>query len=291
MRHLTKIIGLTLGLLLIVGSNSLYVISEVERGMTFRFGEMIQSDIKPGWHVKLPFIENVRRFDARILTVDAQPASFFTIENKRLIVDSYAKWRIADVDKYYEATLGVERTADNRLAKRVNDGLRNQFGNRTLREVVSGERDMLMKNITDSLNSTVLDELGIEIVDVRVKRIDLPPEVSNQVYRRMTAERNSEAQELRSTGKEKAEKIRASADRERTIELANAYRDAEELRGQGDAEAARIYAEAYQQDPEFYAFMRSLNAYKSAFSNKGDILLVEPDSEFFKYLNQQKTKS
>jgi membrane protease subunit HflC len=290
MRHLTKIIGLTLGLLLIVGSNSLYVISEVERGMTFRFGEMIQSDIKPGWHVKLPFIENVRRFDARILTVDAQPASFFTIENKRLIVDSYAKWRIADVDKYYEATLGVERTADNRLAKRVNDGLRNQFGNRTLREVVSGERDMLMKNITDSLNSTVLDELGIEIVDVRVKRIDLPPEVSNQVYRRMTAERNSEAQELRSTGKEKAEKIRASADRERTIELANAYRDAEELRGQGDAEAARIYAEAYQQDPEFYAFMRSLNAYKSAFSNKGDILLVEPDSEFFKYLNQQKTK-
>jgi membrane protease subunit HflC len=281
MRHLTKIIGLTLGLLLIVGSNSLYVISEVERGMTFRFGEMIQSDIKPGWHVKLPFIENVRRFDARILTVDAQPASFFTIENKRLIVDSYAKWRIADVDKYYEATLGVERTADNRLAKRVNDGLRNQFGNRTLREVVSGERDMLMKNITDSLNSTVLDELGIEIVDVRVKRIDLPPEVSNQVYRRMTAERNSEAQELRSTGKEKAEKIRASADRERTIELANAYRDAEELRGQGDAEAARIYAEAYQQDPEFYAFMRSLNAYKSAFSNKGDILLVEPDSEFF----------
>ena len=290
MRHLTKIIGLTLGLLLIVGSNSLYVISEVERGMTFRFGEMIQSDIKPGWHVKLPFIENVRRFDARILTVDAQPASFFTIENKRLIVDSYAKWRIADVDKYYEATLGIERTADNRLAKRVNDGLRNQFGNRTLREVVSGERDMLMKNITDSLNSTVLDELGIEIVDVRVKRIDLPPEVSNQVYRRMTAERNSEAQELRSTGKEKAEKIRASADRERTIELANAYRDAEELRGQGDAEAARIYAEAYQQDPEFYAFMRSLNAYKSAFSNKGDILLVEPDSEFFKYLNQQKTK-
>ena len=290
MRHLTKIIGLTLGLLLILGSNSLYVISEVERGMTFRFGEMIQSDIKPGWHIKLPFIENVRRFDARILTVDAQPASFFTIENKRLIVDSYAKWRIADVDKYYEATLGVERTADNRLAKRVNDGLRNQFGNRTLREVVSGERDMLMKNITDSLNSTVLDELGIEIVDVRVKRIDLPPEVSNQVYRRMTAERNSEAQELRSTGKEKAEKIRASADRERTIELANAYRDAEELRGQGDAEAARIYAEAYQQDPEFYAFMRSLNAYKSAFSNKGDILLVEPDSEFFKYLNQQKTK-
>jgi len=156
--------------------------------------------------------------------------------------------------------------------------------------VVSGERDMLMKNITDELNSSVLNSLGIEVVDVRVKRIDLPSEVSDPVFRRMTAERNKEAQELRSTGKEKAERIRASADRERTIELANAYRDAEQLRGQGDAEAARIYAEAYQQDPEFYAFVRSLNAYKSAFSNKGDIMLVEPGSEFFKYLNQSKDK-
>ena len=181
----------------------------------------------------------------------------------------------------------MERVAENRLARRVNDGLRNQFGTRTLREVVSGERDLLMQNITEDLNSTVLAELGIQVVDVRVKRIDLPDEVSNQVYRRMTAERNKEAQELRSTGKERAEKIRASADRERTIELANAYRDAEKIRGEGDAEAARIYADAYERDPEFYSFMRSLTAYKSAFSNKGDIMLVEPDSDFFKYLNQQ----
>jgi len=289
MNMLSKISILVISGLVVLVSSSLYVISEVERGVTLRFGEMVQADIKPGWHLKAPFIDNVRRFDARILTVDAQPASFFTIEKKRLIVDSYAKWKISDVETYYKATGGSERIAVNRLAKRVNDGLRNQFGNRTLREVVSGERDMLMKNITDSLNNTVLDELGIEIIDVRVKRIDLPPEVSNQVYRRMTAERNKEAQELRSTGKEKAEKIRASADRERTIELANAYRDAEQLRGQGDAEAAKIYAEAYEEDPEFYAFMRSLNAYKSAFSNKGDILLVEPDSDFFKYLNQQKS--
>jgi len=207
-----------------------------------------------------------------------------------LIVDSYAKWRIADVETYYKSTGGNQRVAANRLAKRVNDGLRNQFGTRTLYEVVSGERDMLMKDITDELNSSVLDSLGIEVVDVRVKRIDLPSEVSDPVFRRMTAERNKEAQELRSTGKEKAERIRAFADRERTIELANAYRDAEQLRGQGDAEAARIYAEAYQQDPEFYAFVRSLNAYKSAFSNKGDIMLVEPGSEFFKYLNQSKDK-
>jgi|TARA_B110000003_G_C16622908_1_gene523814 membrane protease subunit HflC len=287
MKNLTKSIAVILALAFVVASNALYVISEVERGVTLRFGEMIQADIKPGLHLKAPFFDNVRRFDARILTVDAQPASFFTIEKKRLIVDSYAKWRIADVETYYKATGGREGVAENRLANRINAGLRDQFGERTLRDVVSGERDALMKNITDSLNSTVLDELGIEIVDVRVKRIDLPPEVSEQVYRRMTAERNKEAQELRSTGKEEAEKIRASADRERTIEIANAYRDAEELRGQGDADAARIYAEAYEQDPEFYAFMRSLNAYKSSFSNKGDILLVEPDSDFFKYLNQK----
>ncbi|MBC8380916.1 MAG: protease modulator HflC [SAR92 clade bacterium] len=278
-------------LVIIVGiGNTIYVISEVERGVKTRFGEIIEVDISPGLHVKMPFVDVVRRFDARILTVDAEPASFFTIEKKRLIVDSYAKWKIANVEAYYKATNGVERTAANRLAKRVNDGLRNQFGSRTLREVVSGERDLLMKNITEDLNSSVREELGIEIVDIRVKRIDLPSEVSNQVFRRMTAERDKEAQELRSTGKEKAERIRASADRERTIELANAYRDSEELRGEGDAEAASVYADAYQQDPEFYAFIRSLNAYKSAFSNKGDILLVEPDSDFFKYLNNQDAK-
>ena len=278
-------------LVIIVGiGNTIYVISEVERGVKTRFGEIIEVDISPGLHVKMPFVDVVRRFDARILTVDAEPASFFTIEKKRLIVDSYAKWKIANVETYYKATNGVERTAENRLAKRVNDGLRNQFGTRTLHEVVSGERDLLMKNITQDLNSSVRDELGIEIVDIRVKRIDLPSEVSSQVFRRMTAERDKEAQELRSTGKEKAERIRASADRERTIELANAYRDAEELRGEGDAKAASVYADAYQQDPEFYAFIRSLNAYKSAFSNKGDILLVEPDSDFFKYLNNQDAK-
>ncbi|MDG0970400.1 MAG: protease modulator HflC [Porticoccaceae bacterium] len=289
MSNLLKVVVVFL-VILVGASNTLYVISEIERGVTLRFGEMIEADIKPGLHVKVPFIDDVRRFEARILTVDAQPESFFTVEQKRLIVDSYAKWRISDVETYYKSTGGNERVAENRLAKRVNDGLRNQFGTRTLHEVVSGERDMLMKNITDELNSTVLTSLGIEVVDVRVKRIDLPQEVSDPVFRRMTAERNKEAQELRSTGKEKAEKIRASADRERTIELANAYRDSEELRGEGDAEAARIYAEAYQQDPEFYSFMRSLNAYKSSFSNKGDIMIVEPDSAYFKYLNQSKGK-
>ena len=286
MNNLFKTLGLIVLALFAVNS-TLFVVSEFERGIKLRFGELIEADIQPGLHVKLPLVDNVRIFDARILSVDAQPASFFTIEKKRLIVDSYAKWRIANVEAYYKATGGVESVARNRLANRVNTGLRNQFGTRTLHEVVSGERDLLMKNITNSLNQSVLEELGIEVIDVRVKRIDLPQEVSGPVYRRMTAEREKEARELRSTGKERAEKIRASADRERTIELANAYRDAEQVRGEGDAEAASIYAQAYEKDPEFYAFVRSLNAYKQSFASKGDIMLVEPDGDFFKYLKQQ----
>ena len=286
MSRMTKFL-LVFSLLLAVLANSLFVITEFERGVKLQFGKLVDDDLRPGLHFKIPFAEQVRIFDGRILTVDAQPDSFFTSEKKRLIVDSYAKWRIQDVGTYYKATGGIESVAQNRLANRVNEGLRNQFGDRTLKEVVSGEREELMSNITEGLNKTVLQSLGMEVVDVRVKRIDLPSEVSNQVYRRMTAERTKEATELRSTGKEQAEKIRASADRERTIELANAYRDAEQLRGKGDAEAASIYADAFSQDEEFYAFMRSLNAYKAAFSNKGDIMLVEPDSDFFKYLKNQ----
>jgi membrane protease subunit HflC len=281
---------IVVAVLLMVASSTLYVVSETERGVKLRFGRLIEADIQPGLHIKMPFADDVRLFDARVLTVDAQPASFFTVEKKRLIVDSYAKWRISNVETYYKATGGVETIARNRLANRVNNGLRNQFGTRTLHEVVSGERDALMEDITSDLNESVLGSLGIEVVDVRVKRIDLPQEVSSQVFRRMTAEREKEATELRSTGKEKAERIRASADRERTIELANAYRDAEQLRGTGDAEAAGIYADAYQQDPEFYSFVRSLNAYKNSFSNKGDVMLVAPDSDFFKYLQSQDGK-
>ena len=289
MTNLVKTLVVLIAVLIGVNS-TLFVVSEFERGVKLRFGKLIESDIQPGLHIKLPFVDNVRIFDARILSVDAQPASFFTKEKKRLIVDSYAKWRIANVEAYYKATGGIESVARNRLANRVNNGLREQFGNRTLQEVVSGERDLLMENITNNLNESVLDELGIEVIDVRVKRIDLPQEVSGPVYRRMTAEREKEARELRSTGKERAEKIRASADRERTIELANAYRDAEQLRGDGDAEAAKIYAQAYQRDPEFYSFFRSLNAYKQSFANKGDIMLVEPDGDFFKYLKKQDVK-
>jgi membrane protease subunit HflC len=279
---------IVLFLAIILADSSVYVVKETERAVKLRFGRLIESDVRPGLHVKLPLADDIRKFDGRVLTLDANPESFLTVQKKRLIVDSFAKWRIADVDTYYKATGGNEAQAMNRLAKRVNDGLRNEFGSRTLNEVVSGERDQLMQDIKDGLNERVRESLGVEIVDVRVKRIDLPPEVSNAVFRRMKAEREKEARELRSKGKEEAEKIRSSAEREKTIIEATAYSESEQLRGQGDAQASATYAQAFSKDAEFYAFVRSLNAYRSSFSNKGDIMLVDPQSDFFKYLNDSK---
>ena len=274
--------------LTLVATSTLYVIQETELAVKLRFGRLIETDIQPGLHYKIPFVDKVRKFDARVLTLDADPASFFTVEKKRLIVDAFSKWRIVDVDVYYRSTGGNFLVAQERLASRVNDGLRNQFGARTLQEVVSGERDQLMKNLADKLNLTVRQTLGVEVVDVRIKGIDLPPEVSEQVYRRMKAEREKEARILRSEGGEQAEKIRADADRQKTVLLANAYRIAEETKGQGDAQATSTYADAYTKNPEFYAFIRSLTAYGNSFSNKGDVLLVDPKSDFFRYLNSQK---
>ena len=275
-------------LLVIIADSSLFVIKETERAVKLRFGRLIEGDIQPGLHVKIPLADDVRKFESRIMTLDTPPESFLTNQKKRLIVDSYAKWRIIDVDTYYKATGGNESQAMNRLAKRVNDGLRNEFGTRTLHEVVSGQRDQLMLDIKDGLNAHVRQSLGVEVVDVRVKRIDLPPEVSDAVFRRMKAEREKEARELRSKGLEEAEKIRSSAEREKTILEATAYSESEQLRGEGDAQAAGTYAAAYSKDPEFYAFVRSLNAYRASFKNKGDILLVDPQSDFFKYLNDSK---
>ncbi len=271
-------------LLLFMGNSFIYVMKQTEKGVKLRFGRIIEADIQPGLHFKMLGADKVLKFDGRILTHEARQESFLTREKKRLIVDAFAKWRITDVEAYYKATGGDEAVADSRLADRVNDGLRNQFGTRTLHEVVSGERDLLMDNITIELNKTVGESLGIEVVDVRVKRIDLPSEVSEQVFRRMKAEREKEARELRSKGKESAEKIRADADRQETIIAANAYKESEQLRGAGDANASAIYANAYNRDPEFYAFTRSLKAYTRSFGSKGDILLVEPDSDFFRYL-------
>ena len=270
--------------LLFVGSNSLYVIKETERAVLLQFGEVVNPDIQPGLHWKIPFVNNVRKFDGRILTVDSQPERFFTQEQKALIVDSYAKFRVSDTAKFYTATNGEESRAAGLLAQRINDGLRNQVAGRTIQEVVSGERDELMAALMVGLDQLAQDELGVILIDVRVKQIDLPPDVSESVYQRMNAEREKEAREHRSQGQELAEGIEAAADREVTVLKANAYRDSEEIRGDGDAEATRVYADAFNQDPEFYSFTRSLRAYQDSFQGSGDIMLLQPDSEFFRYL-------
>jgi membrane protease subunit HflC len=270
--------------LLLLASKSLYVIKETERGVLLRFGEVVNSNLLPGLHAKIPFVNNVRKFDGRILTVDSTPERFFTQEQKALIVDSYAKFKVSDTKKFYTATNGEESRAVALLAQRINNGLRNQVAVRTIQEVVSGERDELMQALTEELTVVAQEELGVEVVDVRVKKIDLPPDVSESVYRRMNAEREKEAREHRSQGQELAEGIRAAADREVTVLEANAYRDSELIRGEGDATATAAYAEAFNQDPEFYSFTRSLRAYQDAFHGSGDIMLVQPDSEFFRYL-------
>jgi membrane protease subunit HflC len=284
--------SLTAALLALVSiwilSNSLYIVRETQRAVLLQFGEVVNPDVQPGLHVKIPFVNNVRLFDARVLTVDALPERFLTLEKKAMVVDSYAKWRVSDVAKFYTATGGDEKVANGLLAQRINNGLRNQVAVRTLHEVVSGERDLLMTDLTTDLNKVLNEQLGVEIVDVRVKKIDLPPAVSDSVFRRMNAEREKEARELRSQGRELAEGIRAAADREVTVIAAEAYRDSESTRGEGDAVAASIYADAFNRDPEFYGFTRSLRAYRESFQSKGDLMLIEPDSDFFRYLKDSK---
>ncbi|MES2823427.1 MAG: protease modulator HflC [Pseudomonadota bacterium] len=275
---------------LVIASSSFYIVNQYERAVVLRFGGLVAADVKPGIHFKVPLTDKVRRFDGRLQTADMTPESFYTIENKRLVVDSYIKWRVSNVAGYYRATGGDERIAEDRLSQTVAAGLRNQFGRRTLHDVVSGQRDELMAELKNSLNETANNSLGIEVVDVRVKRIDFPTEVSKSVFDRMSADREKEAREYRSQGKEQAEIIRADADRQRVVLEANAYRDAERLRGDGDAKAAAIYAAAFNKDPEFYAFVRSLNAYRSSFSSKDDLLVLDPKSEFFRYLKESQGK-
>ena len=272
----------------IIISQSLFVVSEIERAVKLRFGEIVQFDLEPGLHFKWPIINSVRYFDSRILTLDAQPQRYLTSEKKALMVDSFIKWRIKDVAKYFTTTGGDEERAKRLLSQRVDTGLRNEFGTRTVKEVVSGERDQLMNSLTSMLDGIAQQELGVEVIDLRVKRIDLPLEVSDSVYNRMRTERQRLARELRAQGNEVAEKIRATADKDKTIILADAYREAEETRGNGDAKATATYAEAYSKDPEFYDFTRSLKAYQATFQSKGDILLIDPDSDFFKYLDNSK---
>ncbi|HIB74268.1 MAG TPA: protease modulator HflC [Gammaproteobacteria bacterium] len=272
----------------IIISQSIYVVSEIERAVKLRFGEIVEFDVQPGLHFKWPIVNSIKYFDGRILTLDAVPQRYLTSEKKALMVDSFIKWRIKDVAKYFTTTGGDEERAKRLLSQRVDTGLRNEFGIRTVKEVVSGERDQLMNSLATSLDKIAQQELGVEVIDLRVKKIDLPFEVSDSVYNRMRTERERLARELRAQGNEVAEKIRATADKDKTIILADAYREAEETRGSGDAKATATYAEAYTKDPEFYDFTRSLKAYQSTFQSKGDILIIDPDSDFFKYLDNSK---
>ncbi len=270
--------------LLLILSSSLFVVDQRQNAIVFRLGEVISIHKDPGLYFKMPLLDNVRFFDIRILTIDtAEPERFLTSEKKNVLVDLFVKWRIIDVRNYYTSVAGEELRAQTRLLQTINDGMRAEFGNRTVHDVVSGERDKIMELMRDKANEDA-SKIGVEVLDVRLKRVDLPQEVSGSVYGRMEAERKRVANELRSTGFAESEKIRADADKQREVILAEAYREAQRIKGEGDAKATANYSKAYEINPEFYAFYRSLEAYRASFKSKNDILVLEPNSEFFKYL-------
>ena len=273
-----------LALVALLGSMSVFVVSERELAIKFRLGEFVRADYQPGIYFKIPLINNVRKFDKRIMTLDAESERYLTQEKKNVIVDAFIKWRISDVSTYYKTMRGDEQQAGLRLGQIIKDGLRSEFGKRTIQEAISGERTEIMNIITQQISEQA-KQFGIEVVDVRIKRIELPPEVSTSVYQRMVAERARVAKELRSRGAEAAERIRADADRQRTVILAEAYRDGERIRGEGDAKAAQIYAEAFGKNENFYSLYRSLEAYRSVFNKQQDMLVLDPKSEFFQYFN------
>jgi membrane protease subunit HflC len=270
----------------VVASNSIFTVHETERAILLRFGAVQTADVAPGLHFKMPVAETIRKADGRVMTLDAPAETYFTLEKKPLIVDSFAKWRIKDVLRFYEATGFDERVGDRILQERINEGLRNQISRRDMHEVVSGQRDQLMDELRDQLNRVMGQAAGIEVVDVRVKRIDLPSEVSASVFDRMNSERQIEARLYRATGREMALGIRADAERQTTVIEAEAYRQSEQTRGEGDAQAARIYAAAFSRDPEFYQFWRSINAYKTVFNDRSDMMVLDPSSSFFRHLDR-----
>ena len=267
---------------LILGGLCVFTVDERELVIRFQLGQIKQSDYEPGLHFKLPFVQNVRKFDRRIQNLDTEPEKYLTSERKNVKVDFYVKWRISDVERFYKANTGDLRRASDRLSTIVRNLLKDEFGKRTVRQVVSGQRSDIMDILTKQAQ-IASQTLGIQMVDVRIKRIDWPDEVSDSVYQRMAAERTEEAKKRRSQGEESAKIIRAAADRERAVTLAEAERDGQHIRGDGDGKAAAIYAKAYKQDPEFYALYRSLNAYKETFNDRSDILVLQPDAEFFRY--------
>lgn len=281
--YTSTIVGIVVALFLLA-SSSLYIVDQRQQAILFQLGEVVDVKTSPGLYFKIPLAQNVRYFDSRILTMDtAEPERFITSEKKNVLVDLFVKWRIIDVKQYYISVRGDEMLAQTRLSQTVNSSLRDEFGNRTVHDVVSGERDKIMEIMRQKADADAR-KIGVEVVDVRLKRVDLPQEVSESVYRRMEAERKRVANELRSTGSAESEKIRADADRQREVILAEAYRKAQEVKGEGDAKASAIYAAAFQPNPEFYSFYRSMEAYKQSFKNKGDMMVLEPNSEFFKYL-------
>lgn len=266
--------------------DTVYTVHETERAVLLRFGAVSDADVEPGLHFKMPIAEGVKKADGRVLTLDSEQETYFTLEKKPLIVDSFAKWRINDALRYYEATRFDETVGARILQERINEGLRNEISRRDMHEVVSGERDQLMDDLTAQLNRVMRQAAGIQVIDVRVKRIDLPTEVSSAVYERMISERQIEARQYRATGRELALGIRADAERQTVVIEAQAYRQAEQIRGDGDAASASIYAAAFSKDPDFYQFYRSINAYTNVFKDKGDFLVLDPKSEFFKYLDR-----
>ena len=283
-----KSMFITIGavLVLALAASSLFIVQEQQTALLLRLGEIVDSKFEPGLHVKVPIVQNVQRFDKRLQTLDAKPEHFLTSEKKFVVVDSYVKWRIADVAQYYRSTRGDMITTSRLLGERINAALRDEFGQRTIHEVVAGERTAIMQELAKKADQGSAD-LGVEIVDVRIKQIDFPPEISNRVYERMRTERERVARELRAQGAEAAERIRADADRQKTEIVAEAYRDSEQIRGEGDAQAAKTYADAFNQDAEFYAFWRSLKAYREVFSD-GSMMVLDPESDFFRYFSNQK---
>ncbi|MDP2100726.1 MAG: protease modulator HflC [Methylobacter sp.] len=272
--------------LLMLAYLSIFYVNEHEKAILFRLGEMVDSDYRPGLHFKTPIINKVSTFDARVLTLDAKSERFLTSEKKNVIVDSFAKWQIGDVGLFYTTVGGDEYQANLRLDQIMKDALRSEFGVRTIKQLISEDRSELRQTLLAKL-SPVAAKFGIKLVDIRIKRIDLPQEVSNSVYQRMRAERERVAREFRSQGAETAEQISAEADKQKQVILANARRDGENIRGRGDAQSADIYAQSYGKNPEFYAFYRSLQAYQTSFEKTQDTLVLKPDSDFFKYFSRE----